>query len=62
MDAIEDAAPAGKNIDEAIEMFDMEKERFEFFNRYDLTDVRRHWLNRDLKRRLVYEGKVVAID
>jgi hypothetical protein len=62
VDTIEDAVSAGKNIDEAIEMFDMEKERFEFFKRFDLIDTGRYWLNRELKRCLVDEGKVVVID
>ena len=62
LDTIEDAVPAGKSIDGAIEMFDMEKERFEFFKRFDLIDTGRYWLNRDLKRCLVDEGKVMVID
>ena len=62
IDTIEDVVPAGKSIDEAIEMFDMEKEQFEFFKRYDLIDTGRYWLNRDLKRCLVDDGKVVVID
>jgi hypothetical protein len=62
IDVIEDVVPAGKSIDETIEMFDMEKERFEFFKRYDLIDTGRYWLNRDLKRCLVDEGRVVVID
>lgn len=62
LDTIEDAVPAGKSIDEAIDMFDMEKERFEFFKRFDLIDTGRYWLNKDLKRCLVDEGKVVVID
>ena len=62
MDAIEDAVPAGKSIDEAVQMFDMEKERFEFFKRYDLIDTGRYWLNRELKRCLADDGKVVVVD
>ena len=62
IDVIEDAVVAGKDIEEAMEMFDMEKERFEFFKRYDLIDTGRYWLNRDLKRCLVDEGKVVVLD
>jgi len=62
LDTIEDAVPAGKSIDEAIEMFDMEKGRFESFKRFDLIDTGRYWLNRDLKRCLVDDGKVVVID
>jgi len=61
VETIEDAVPAGKSVDEAMEMFDIEKERFEFFKRYDLIDAGRYWLNRDLKRCLVDEGKVVVI-
>ena len=30
--------------------------------RYDLIDAGRYWLNRDLKRCLVDDGKVVVID
>ena len=61
-DIIEDAVEAGKSIDEAVEMFNVEKERFEFFKRFDLIDNGRYWLNRDLKRCLVDDGKVVVID
>jgi len=61
-DTIEDAVAAGKSIDEAVEMLDMERERFEFFKRYDLIDASRYWLNRDLKRCLVDEEQVVVID
>ena len=49
-------------IDEAIESFETEKQRFEFFKRYDLIDTGRYWLNRDLKRCLVDDGKVVVMD
>ena len=62
IDVIEDVVRAGKNIDEAIEMLEAERQRFEFFKRYDLIDTGRYWLNRDLKRCLVDEGKVVVID
>jgi len=62
LETIEDAVVAGKSVDEAMEMFDIEKERFEFFKRYDLIDAGRYWLNRDLKRCLVDDGKVVVID
>lgn len=37
LEAIEDAVPAGKTIDEAIEMLEAEKQRFEFFKRYNTT-------------------------
>jgi len=61
-DTIEDSVVAGKTIDEAIEMLEAEKQNFEFFKRYDLIDTGRYWLNRDLKRCLVDDGKVVVID
>ena len=59
---IEDAVEAGKDIDEAAQMFEMEKERFKFFKRYDLIDTGRYWLNRELKRCLVDDGRVVVLD
>jgi hypothetical protein len=62
LEVIEDAVAAGKSIDEAVETLKIEKERFEFFKRYDLIDAGRYWLNRDLKRCLVDDGKVVVID
>lgn len=62
VDTIDDAVPAGKTIDEAVECLEAERERFEFFKRYDLIDTGRYWLNRDLKRCWVDEGKVVVID
>jgi hypothetical protein len=62
LDDIEDAVPAGKTIDEAIEILEAEKQRFEFFKRYDLIDTGRYWLNRDLKCCIVDDGKVVVID
>jgi hypothetical protein len=62
VDVIEDTVPAGKTIDEAVEMLEAERQRFEFFKRYDLIDTGRYWLNRDLKRCLVDDGKVVVID
>jgi hypothetical protein len=62
LETIEDAVVAGKTIDEAIEMLEAERQSFEFFKRYDLIDTGRYWLNRDLKRCLVDEGKVVVID
>lgn len=62
LEFIEDAVDAGKSIDEAVETLEIEKERFEFFKRYDLIDAGRYWLNRDLKRCLVDDGKVVVID
>lgn len=62
LDTIEDAVPVGKTIDEAIEMLEAERERFEFFKRYDLIDTGRYWLNRDLKRCLVNDGQVIVID
>ena len=53
---------AGTTIDEAMESLEVERQRFEFFKRYDLIDTGRYWLNRDLKRCLVDEGKVVVTD
>lgn len=39
-----------------------DRERFEFFKRYDLIDAGRYWLNRELKRCFVEEGRVVVMD
>ena len=61
-ETIEDSVVAGKTIDEAIESLEAKRERFEFFKRHDLIDTGRYWLNRDLQRCLVDEGKVVVID
>jgi len=61
-ETIEDSVVVGKTIDEAIESIEAERQRFEFFKRYDLIDTGRYWLNRDLKRCLVDDGKVVVID
>ena len=61
-ETIEDSVVAGKNIDEAIEILEAQRERFEFFKRYDLIDTGRYWLNRDLRRCFVDEGRVVVID
>lgn len=61
-DIIEDAVSAGKTIDEAVVTLEAEKQRFEFFKRYDLIDTGRYWLNRDLKRCLVDDGQVIVID
>jgi hypothetical protein len=62
VDTIDDAVPAGKTIDEAVESLEVERQRFEFFKRYDLIDTGRYWLNRELKRCWVDDGKVVVID
>jgi hypothetical protein len=62
IDTIEDAVDAGKTIDEALESLELEKQRFEFFKRYDLIDAGRYWLNRDLRRCFVDDGKVVVLD
>jgi len=62
LETIDDSVVAGKTIDEAIEMLEAERQRFEFFKRYDLIDTGRYWLNRDLKRCFVDEGRVVVID
>ena len=62
IETIEDSVEAGRTIDEAIETLESERERFEFFKKFDLIDTGRYWLNRDLKRCIVDEGKVVIID
>jgi hypothetical protein len=62
IDTIEDTVSAGKTVDEAMEMLEAERQRFEFFRRYDLVDSGRYWFNRDFKRCLVDDGKVVVID
>jgi len=62
LDPIGDSVPAGKTIDEAVECLRNEVERFLFFRRYDLIETQRYWLNRDLKRCIVDEGKVVVMD
>jgi hypothetical protein len=62
LESIEDAVPAGKSIDEAMTMLEAEWERFEFFKRYDLIDAGRYWLNRELQRCFVEDGRVVFID
>ena len=58
---IEDAVPAGTTIDEAVAMLEAERERFELLRRYDLIDAGRYWLNRQLKRCVVTDGRVVVI-
>ena len=62
LETIEDVVPAGPTVDDAVESLEAERQRFEFFKRYDLIDTGRYWLNRDLKRCLVDEGKVVVTD
>jgi len=62
IDTIEDTVDAGRTIDEAVESLELERQRFEFFKRYDLIDAGRYWLNRDLRRCFVDDGKVVVID
>ncbi|MFC1636537.1 hypothetical protein ACFL5Z_17030 [Planctomycetota bacterium] len=62
LETIDDSVVAGRNIDEAIEILEAQKEHFEFFKRYDLIDAGRYWLNRDLKRCFVDEGKVIVLD
>lgn len=59
---IEDSVPAGKTIDDAMEMLECERQRFDFFKRFDLIDTGRYWLNRELKRCLVDDGQVIVID
>ena len=61
-ESIDDAVPAGKTVEEAAEVLEAERQRFEFFKKYDLIDTGRYWLNRDLKRCIVDDGKVVVID
>jgi len=62
LESIEDAVPAGKSIDEAVASLEADRERFEFFQRYDLIDAGRYWLNRELKRCFVEDGRVVVMD
>jgi len=59
---IEDAVPAGSSIDEAVKVLIAEKDRFEFFRRYDLIDTGRYWLNRNLERCFVVDGQVIKAD
>lgn len=61
-ETIEDSVDAGKTINEAIESMEAERQRFAFFKRFDLIDTGRYWLNRDLKRCLVDDEKVIVID
>ena len=61
-ETIEDSVDAGKTIDEAIESMEAERQRFAFFKKFDLIDTGRYWLNRDLKRCLVDDEKVIVID
>jgi hypothetical protein len=61
-ETIEDSCLAGKTIDDAIAAIEAEKNRFEFFKRFDLIDTGRYWLNRDLKRCLVDDEQVIVID
>jgi hypothetical protein len=61
-ETIEDSVSAGNSIDEAVETLEAEKERFEFFKKFDLIDTGRYWLNRDLKRCLVDNGQVIVVD
>ena len=62
LESIEDAVPAGKTVDEAMASLEADRERFDFFKRYDLIDAGRYWLNRDLKRCFVEDGRVIAIN
>ena len=59
---IDDSVDAGETIAEAIENLEAERQHFEFFKEFDLIDTGRYWLNRDLKRCFVDEGKVVVQD
>jgi hypothetical protein len=62
LEEIEDTMSAGETIEEAVAALEAERQRFEFFKRYDLMDTGRYWLNRDLKRCAVDDGQVVVID
>ena len=62
LESIEDAVPAGRSIEEALASLEADRERFEFFQRYDLIDAGRYWLNRELKRCFVEDGRVVVMD
>ena len=62
LDHVEDAVPAGSSIDEAIALLEAERGRFEFFQRYDLIDDGRYWLNRQRQRCIVEDGRVVVMD
>ena len=62
VETIEDSVEAGRTIDGAIENMEAERERFAFFKEFNLIDTGRYWLNRDLKRCLVDDGKVVVMD
>jgi len=59
--SIDDAVPAGKTVEEAAEVLEAERQRFEFFKRHDLIDTGRYWLNRDLKRCVVDDGQVIVL-
>lgn len=61
-ETIEDSVNAGKTIEEAIESMELERQRFEFFKKFDLIDTGRYWLNRDLKRCIVDDEKVIILD
>ena len=61
VERVDDAVPAGSSIDEAIALLEAEWGRFEFFQRYDLIDTGRYWLNRELQRCMVEDGRVVVI-
>jgi hypothetical protein len=59
---IEDVVDVGETVDEAIVSLDVERERFTFFQRYDLIDTGRYWLNRELRRCVVDDGRVIVLD
>jgi len=44
--SIDDSVVAGKTIDEAIEMSEGERQRFESFKQYDLIDTGRYWVTK----------------
>jgi hypothetical protein len=62
LESIGDVVSAGNSIDEAVASLENEREHFEFFRRYDLIDTGRYWLNRELKRCFVEDGRVIIMD
>jgi hypothetical protein len=62
LECIGDVVPLGGSIDEAVASLENEREHFDFFRRHDLIDTGRYWLNRELKRCLVEDGRVIVMD
>jgi hypothetical protein len=62
VESIDDVVSVGSSIDEAIATFEAEREHFEFFKRYDLIDAGRYWLNRELQRCFIEDGRVIVMD